>query len=674
MDKINLILCYPPKRNYDGYGQDRNWFPIGIVSLAAYISEKTNNVTITCLDLFDYSQEAAAAEIYRMAKKDSINIIGFTMMTEQRFSVIELANTIHKNIFNCKIIVGGPHASIMHKQLSEEYFFIDHILLGEGEISLLSLVTDYQHGLIPERVIHSIELHDINTLPYAFNGLQYMKDFKMDEKSEIPIVFSRGCTDRCTFCSTFVNFRKYRTRSAYNIFSELLLFYNRYKCTYVKFQDDAATANLDELKKLCYLMISSKVKWKFELTARADQFDKELIELLATAGCQKVSIGIETGDEELRKLMNKKLDIAKAYQNTQLLKEAGIKVNLLLMVGFPGETQETIDMTCDLIRDFAPDSHSKMPFMIFPGTAVYQKLKREKWIDDSYWLKDQPQPYYTREHSLEKLYSWVNQINHCQEKYKILIAAMVNQDEQTFRYYLESLKRLNKRKNIKIDYAFVYHNSENLLKIGQEYIPLESDIEDEDEIEHLFYDLINDKVDYKNHNWDDIKFKLIAETKNAIVSQALANKYTHIFWVDSDLILHENTLLQLLDVGYPVVSEIFWTQWPGSSEPQPNCWDVDFYSFYQGTIERLKTPGLYYTGGTGACILVNTLVYKKGVNYTRLPNISWTQWEDRAFSIKCVAHGIPMVIDTTYPARHLYSDEDKAEYKTLHDIETQKNI
>lgn len=665
MEKVNLILCYPPKKEYEGFGQDRNWFPLGIASLAACIAEAKDNVNISCLDLFDYSQENAILEIKKLALKDRINIIGFTMMTEQRFSVLEVAEKIHKEIFNCKIIVGGPHASIMFKQLEENYDFIDHILVGEGENSLLELINNYEDGIITPKIIIGSEIENIDNLPYAFNGLQYFKTpLNLDEKSEIPIVFSRGCTDRCTFCSTFVNFRKYRTRSAYNIFSELLMFYNRYRVKYIKFQDDAATANLDELKKLCYLLINSKIDWKFELTARADQFDSELITLLQKAGCQKVSIGIESGNEELRNSMNKKLDIEKAYENTLKLELANIKVNLLLMVGFPGETQQTIDETCELIRKFKPSSHSKMPFMIFPGTAVYQSLKRAKWISDDYWLKDQAQPYYTRENSLEQLYKWINQINTCQINYKVLVAAMVNQDETTFKYYLDSVSSLLLRQNIDVDCFFMFHNCKNLVNIAEKILGKEN----------LFYDFLENDIQYKDHNWDAEKFRMIAGTKNTIVEWALNNKYTHVFWIDSDLVLHENTLLHLLDTGYPVVSEIFWTQWPNSEEPQPNCWDVDFYSFYQGSLDRLKVPGLYYTGGTGACILVNTEVYKRKINYSMLPNVSWSQWEDRAFSIKCIANNIPLVIDTTFPARHLYSDEDKELFKLIKDIENSENI
>jgi hypothetical protein len=419
--------------------------------------------------------------------------------------------------------------------------------------------------------------------------------------------------------------------------------------------DDSATGSINEFITLAHLIkqYNATRNFTYELTARADHFNMKLIKLLSESGCRQVSVGIESGCEKQRKSMNKKLDLALAYQNIEALKAYNIKVNLLFFVGWPGESNETIEKTCELIREFEADSNSKQPLMIFPGTAIYEKLKKEKWIDDNYWLVDQPQPYYTKEHTLDQLYAWCNQLSLAHNKYKILIAAVVNQDEETFKLYLESLNNLELQNNITIQKFFILHNSSNL---GQyldesEFICVENDL----------------KYNSKVHNWDIEKFTFIAAAKNEIIEIAKKMKSTHIFWVDSDLILHPQTLVKLLSVNVPVISEIFWTKWPGAEKELPNCWDLDHYTFYNDPV-KYKREGIHRVGGTGACILINTQVYNGLINYSAISNITFSSWEDRAFCIKCAVFNIPIYIDTCYPARHLYEEKDLENYKKIRAI------
>jgi p-methyltransferase len=190
-----------------------------------------------------------------------------------------------------------------------------------------------------------------------------------------------------------------------------------------KFHDDASTANIGEWKKLCNMMLSnlasrSLIKadlWKYEITARADQMDNDLIDLLAKTGCKRAAFGIETGSEAILKSMNKRLDMSKAVDTLKKIKAKGIETVGLFVVGFPGETDVTINKTCDLIQDAKPDVVCAMPLMVFPGTKVYADCKKSGWIDDSYWLQDKPQPYYTAEQPMKKLSEWATKVTNAKK-------------------------------------------------------------------------------------------------------------------------------------------------------------------------------------------------------------------------------------------------------------------
>ena len=633
---INLILVYPPHKVSELHGQDRDWFPIGIASLAAYIGNKIPDIKITCLDLFDYGYDEAKGKIFELLSEEDKNYIGFTLMTEQRHQVLDLIDDLKSHYvveqYDIKTFVGGPHASIMYTQLSE-YEEIDHIIVGEGEKGLGYLLTNSE----AEKIIKQGEL-PIEEIPVAVEGLKYFSEVKLN--GQAPIVFSRGCTDRCYFCSTYKTWKKYRTRAPHDVYSEMHLFNELYGISYFKFHDDSATANKESLLTLCKLIEDEG--FTFEMTARADQLDEELIIELKKAGLLKIALGIESGSEKLRRSMNKKLDIEKAKENIALLKKYGISVHLLFIIGYPGETNETIEETRQFIIENKPDTFSNLPgLMVIPGTPIYNKLVQDGWINDTYWLSRQPAPYYTGEHSIDKLRAMSNRLR-IQKPLKILIAGVVNQHPEIFKEYLDGINNLITGSHIVTSKYFILHNSDDLK-------PFLSEGE---------YESINNNLDHGfDHVWTYEKFDFIAKQKNKIIQIAYKAEADYIFWVDSDLILHPPTLEHLIDRGVPIIGEIFWTVWPGdkNNKELPNCWDADHYSFGSDP-DLLRKPGMYDVGGTGACILVHMSVYKYA-NYSPIPNVSFSAWEDRAFCIRAACADIPIYIDTCYPCTHLYTEE-----------------
>ena len=647
---MKIILCYPPKRIYQGYGQDTRWLPLGIASIGAYINKVYPDLDIVLLDCFNMTPEVAYNEIQKEVPKNETVIIGFTLFTEQRFSVINLCKALKNNIKDANIItvVGGAHAFIMSEQIEKEYSFIDHIIKGEGE-EAFNIIVKYYTNIQPvpiPRIIEAENIQDLSTLPHSIDGFKLFKN--LPEMTEAPIIFSRGCTDMCTFCSTTKFWKGYRSRKATDVFNEMLKYFTDYNITYFKFHDDACTANIDELKNLCKIIIELEYNniWKFELTARADQFDDELIGLLKLAGCKKVALGIESGNLRLRESMNKRLNMDVAKQNMKKLMIAGIEVVMLLIIGYPGENDDTIKDTVDLIREVKPTMTCKQPLMIFPGTKVYSDLVKQGWINDDYWLKDQPQPYYTREANFEQLNAWINKVNSASKKLNILLAVPARQTEEKFKLHVESLNRLIVPDYVNLQRLFILHNSDELKKY---LLP-----SDNVHIMHTDEEYI---VDDKTHHWKSKNLQIITFIKNEIIQAVLNNSYDYVFFVDSDLLIQPETLLGLIESGKDIIAEIFWTDWTKSGKEEPNAWDFDHYKFFQGTMEQWKIPGIYKCGGTGACILIHRSVYERGVNYNPIPNVSF--WgEDRAFSIRAYVAGFEMWVDTHYPCEHMYRDAD----------------
>jgi len=229
---------------------------------------------------------------------------------------------------------------------------------------------------------------------------------------------------------------------------------------------------------------------------------------------------------------------------------------------------------------------------------------------------------------------------------KILISAPIRQDRETLKQYLDSLYR-QEVSGFTVDRYFILHNCFDDVK---DLFPSDCTLLEYNDNTKCVKD------DY-THKWYSDNFSAIVKMKNEIVAYALQQQYDYIFWVDSDLILHPSTLEHLFNIlegsSEKACSEVFWTEWC-AGHPETlgsNAWDYDAYG---GDQERFKKPGVYQVGGTGACILVNTSVYGYNVNYTPIYNVTFTEWEDRAFCIRLAVNNIKIFMDTQFPAKHLY--------------------
>lgn len=230
---------------------------------------------------------------------------------------------------------------------------------------------------------------------------------------------------------------------------------------------------------------------------------------------------------------------------------------------------------------------------------------------------------------------------------KVLIGAPVREDHTTFYKYLKALNQLD-RENIHVDFFFFLHNSPRLKRFlkPNEYVEFSSQ---------------NEYVrDHVTHHWSQANLNDVVFMKNLLLDKAINENYTHFFLVDSDIILEKDTLKRLLSHNKEIVAQCFWTSWIPNSEPMPNAWIGDFYSFeYDGQWREWQSDGLFEVGGTGACILIHSSVLHSGVNYSPIKNVSFSNWEDRAFSIKAQCAGFKLYLDTSNCPIHLYRKKEE---------------
>jgi len=264
---------------------------------------------------------------------------------------------------------------------------------------------------------------------------------------------------------------------------------------------------------------------------------------------------------------------------------------------------------------------------------------------------------------------------------RILIGSPVYQDPKILEAFLNSLIQLDQT-GLEVDFYFVDDNkNEESSQLLYKFSKKDS---------HVFILSNKSKDNYikteNTHLWKDELVWKVAEMKNKILAFALENNYDYVFFIDSDIVLHKNTLIHLIQQKKDIISEIFWTRWNKGEPLLPQVWLYDHYTLYEviprtnnrdeivkrtkAFLEQLTHKGVYRVGGLGACTLISKAALEKGVSFSRLSNVSF--WgEDRHFCIRAVALGLELYVDTHYPALHLYREEDLAKVEGF--IEMSKN-
>lgn len=289
-----------------------------------------------------------------LARNDS-GVIGFSVHFSNIYPVLMLAEKI-KNINPEKIIlIGGPEAS--EKYIDFEC--IDFIVPGEGEITLFELMDEingsrrFGHikGLIyrdGKRVINTGErpfIENLDMLPFPV-----FQDFSLNKYNYecIPIAGSRGCINKCSFCTESRFWKSYRSRSGESIYNEFVkqgekygIYQSNGELREFAFMDSLINANMKEFMKFCNLMIENKIKspWVGKV-AVSKNLTREVFQTMKKAGCKKLMFGIESGSTPVLEKMKKRYEIPTAERVLKDAHDSGIEVMIYILIGFPNETYE----------------------------------------------------------------------------------------------------------------------------------------------------------------------------------------------------------------------------------------------------------------------------------------------------------------------------------------------
>lgn len=385
--------------------------PLGIAYLAAVLEKEGYKVSILDVPALNLTSSEAKNEIFK-AKAD---VVGITCMTSNFKGALEAAKFAKES--GAIVVLGGPQLSAYPKE-SISYSFVDYGINGESEYSLLKLINLIEANKIErfKQRKFQLELKKIEGLIFKENqsskknkekifanppaivknldelplpAIHLLPVDKYDciitEKPVLTMITSRGCPFQCGFCFKQNSDKYFRMRSPKKVVDEIEILINKYKIKELMFYDDTLTMNREHIVDICNEIIKRGIKIKWQSPTRIDMIDKELLILMKKAGCRMLRYGVESGDENILKIMKKNISLDRVRQVFKWTREAGIETFAYFIIGYIGESEETMKKTIKFAKELNPDMVMFTIATPYPKTNLYELAEKAGYVKGDYW-------------------------------------------------------------------------------------------------------------------------------------------------------------------------------------------------------------------------------------------------------------------------------------------------
>jgi len=401
----DVVLIYPYFRTHAR--NEMLFHPLGIAQLAALLRSK--GVDTVVVDCTFRQRDEVLAEVEEARPR----IVGTYVMVSMSDNARRLAREFRERLPETVLVCGGPLPTVAPEQFTRDF---DLVFRGEAVDSFPRFCVDFMktsgskkdlsgfrknasaypglYGRCAETKAHfqsrpqsSSEIA-LNRLPipdrsdYNHGGYQQFWSQK-DTYSRASIMSSFGCPYSCDFCSKPIFGRTLRVRRTDNVIKEIRDI-KRWGYEGLWVADDCLTLALDHMRDLCRRLIKEKLNVKWTCLSRVDGITAQDVKLMRDAGCEGVYLGLESGNNEILKLMNKGTTVEAAEQAVELFSHSGIRTAGFFIVGYPGETPETVENTFAWALSLPLDEISfTVPYPL-PGTGLFDKVREvspcEDWI------------------------------------------------------------------------------------------------------------------------------------------------------------------------------------------------------------------------------------------------------------------------------------------------------
>lgn len=416
----NALLVFVPSGERVGKASEENDLPVGILYVASVLEKL--NVKVKIIDLYLYALPKDDRYGYSRLKAaiDDFHpdIVGFGGIATSYIWARELSKRARKDYPEILQIAGGALSSVsellrraavdvlFHGEIEHNLpLFIEKLNRNDSyhEIPGISYLADGRdrknHPSIQIKNLDDIPLpayHLVDIGKYLMSKNKFLSAYKDDLHFQglydsisdklkgvehfFPIVTSRGCKYRCSFC--YRQMQGYRKHSAGYVISHIEFLRGQFGINGFSFMDELFNGDKVWVMELCDAIERNGLKVAYRTNARADNVSREMLQRMYDTGCFNLNYGQESGSGKILKEYRKGISREQNIATTLLTRKCGIYSTVQLVIGSPGETRETINDTIDFLKKVSVKSYSLNYLIPLPGAPIWDYVIKNKLIDD----------------------------------------------------------------------------------------------------------------------------------------------------------------------------------------------------------------------------------------------------------------------------------------------------
>ncbi len=386
------------------FGEGSNWEtsgavhspPLNLGFIATYLRDHGG---VTCRVIDPFPQGMSVEGVLKAIV--DYGVVGLACYTDTRHYCFNFAKRVKELYPDKLLVVGGPHCFSLDQLILKHYPFVDAVIRGEGEQSLLDLAKGTDPATIPGltwrkdgKIIQNQKrplLADIDSLYVDYDLLPDMSYYGGDNEApaslrhlrQVYFISSRGCPFQCIYCANDHWERSWRPMSPATLAGHIERIVKKYNVEYFRFYDDLFTVNKKWVMEFCDLLEQRALKVKFRVLIRGDT-KPEVIQRLCQVGLVAVGLGVESGSDRMLKAIAKGITSKQLIETMTECKRLGLWLVGSFILSLPGETPADFKASKKLMA--YPDVFQAPIMTIFPGTPLYTQLKNTGEINDEIWF------------------------------------------------------------------------------------------------------------------------------------------------------------------------------------------------------------------------------------------------------------------------------------------------
>jgi radical SAM superfamily enzyme YgiQ (UPF0313 family) len=373
------------------------WAPISLATIGAVLEEAGWECRLDdCI-----IEKISADELLARSRSFQPDLVVLNTATPSIVSDLALADRLRSELPGAFIAAIGIHVTALPEESLRMAPGLDAVVRGEPELTVKDIASALEErrpvaGLAGvsaragKDIVHGPERSpaDLDALPFPDWRLARPELYKLPFTGRpfLLIGTSRGCPFHCEFCADPTYYgHALRLKSPARIVEELRLARDRHGVSDFLFWSESFTLKREWTMAVLEAIKAADLGVNFVVNSRADHVDPEMLGLLKEAGCWMIGFGLEAGSEMTLGLMDKKITLGQNRDAVAWSREAGLQVTAHFVIGYPGETEdtirETIEFACSLPLDYA-QFYCAVPF---PGSELFKKARQQGWLADAPW-------------------------------------------------------------------------------------------------------------------------------------------------------------------------------------------------------------------------------------------------------------------------------------------------